>query len=87
MFLQEGASSFSVHGLSTRTNSSVEAYNGPIGRRMKHKSQFFQFVLYLLDEELVKTREFEEAIKVAGASTNPKRKFFQVNLFYLEKSK
>lgn len=83
LFFQEGPKSFSVFGIETRTNCAVEAFNGAIGRRMKHKAEFFKFVKELREEEFHKTLEFEELLETAGASANPRRKpFYVVTTFF-----
>lgn len=45
---------------------------------MKHNAEFFKFVQELREEEFHLTMEFEELIKTAGASANPRKKPFYV---------
>lgn len=84
--LQEKPESFSVHGLETRTTSSVEAYNGAIGRRILSNCSFYKFMRYLIDEEFVKAKEFEQLLDSGGATAKKKKGFFAVSVYQSDRN-
>lgn len=73
-YLQEGPVSISVYKLITRTTSSLEAYNGVLGRLIQSHGDFFRFVTSIQQQELCKSRELNLLIQSGGLSAEGKKK-------------
>lgn len=71
---QEGPKSICVHKQPTRTTSSVEAYNGFLGKDIPGGASFFRFVEALQVEELTKSRDFCQDIASGGDITQKKKR-------------
>lgn len=56
-----------------RTTSTLEAYNGVLGKRIMPKGNFFKFVKALQEEEESKNREFALLIESGGVSAAKKK--------------
>lgn len=57
-----------------RTTSTLEAYNGVLGKRIIPKGNFFKFIKTLQQEEDTKNREFGLLVDSGGASASKKKK-------------
>lgn len=58
-----------MFGLNTRTTAALEAYNGHLGRRIFAHANFFVLCTALIEEEFLKSVEFDLAIRSANAPT------------------
>lgn len=72
--LQETPETISVYGLSSRTTSALEAYNGVLGKTIQSKGAFFKFVSAIRSEEFIKQRDLVQLIDSGGASSSNNRK-------------
>ncbi|XP_039486740.1 uncharacterized protein LOC120448669 isoform X2 [Drosophila santomea] len=73
--IKEGPKNISVFKRSTRTTSSVEAYNLNLGNKIRAKGHFFKFVECIIDAEYEKSREFALLFQNGGIGnqTQPKQ--------------
>lgn len=71
---KEGPAAISVFNRKIRTTSSVEAYNGQLGRIIAKKGHFFKFVECLRTEEFSKSVHMRSLINTGGATKSVNRK-------------
>ncbi|XP_033250714.1 uncharacterized protein LOC117189746 isoform X2 [Drosophila miranda] len=71
---KEGPKSISVFKRSTRTTSSVEAYNLNLGNKIRANGHFFKFVQCLIDAEYEKSREFALLFQNGGNGNQTQKK-------------
>ncbi|XP_033252415.1 uncharacterized protein LOC117191740 [Drosophila miranda] len=71
---KEGPKSISVFKRSTRTTSSVEAYNLNLGNKIRGNGHFFKFVQCLIDAEYEKSREFALLFQNGGNGNQTQKK-------------
>ncbi|XP_073825748.1 uncharacterized protein [Musca autumnalis] len=69
-----GPENISVYNQCTRTTSSVEAYNGFLGKLIAKSGNFFKFVGSLRKEEFFKSRHFEILAESGGSSVKRRRR-------------
>lgn len=72
--MQETPETISVYGTSSRTTSSLEAYNGNLNKIIQAKGAFFKFVAAIRDEEYLKQRELHMLIDSGGVSSSQNQK-------------
>lgn len=69
-----GCENFSVYKQSTRTTSSIEAYNGVLGKCIKSNDNFFKFTKAIRNEEFFKSRQFASLVECGGLSKKRRTK-------------
>lgn len=79
--MQEGPEHISAFKRSTRTTSSVEAYNLNLGNKIRAKGHFFKFVECIIDAEYEKSREFALLFQNGGIGNQDKPKKLRASYY------
>lgn len=75
---QEGPEKISVFNLRTRTTSSLENYNGWLGKKIPKGGGFFRFVACMQQENFFKTKELNDLINSGGGTKCKDNKKYEV---------